>query len=102
MRPVTVTTSNASGGTVNSSPIPMDYIPSVPFNVGIGCIVSGTVEYSVQHTFDGTNWFNNANISGLSASAQTNYMFPVKQIRLQQTSGSGSVTMTVLQAGPGR
>jgi hypothetical protein len=102
MRPVTVTTSDASGGEVDSAPIPMDYVASIPFNVGIGCIVTGTVSYSVQHTFDGTNWFENANISDLDATADTNYMFPVLQIRLAQKSGSGSVVMTVIQTGPGR
>lgn len=102
MRPVTVTTTDASLAEVDSQPIPMDYQASVPFNVGIGCIVTGTVSYSVQHTFDGTNWFENANISDATASADTNYMFPVLQIRLAQKSGSGSVTMIVLQTGPGR
>ena len=102
MRPVTVTTTDASLAEVDSTPIPMDYQASVPFNVGIGCIVTGTVSYSVQHTFDGTNWFENANISDATASADTNYMFPVLQIRLAQKSGSGSVTMIVLQTGPGR
>lgn len=87
---------------MNSSPIPMDYNPSLPFNVGIGCTVTGTANYSVQHTFDGTNWFENANISGATGSLDTNYMFPVRQIRLHQASGSGSVAMTVIQAGPGR
>ena len=102
MRPVTVTTSDASGGTKNSAPIPMDYNPSIPFNVGVGCVVTGTVEYTVQHNFDGTNWFPNANINGATGSADTNYMFPVKQTRLQQTGGTGSVSMTVIQAGPSR
>lgn len=102
MRPVTVTTSDASGGALNSSAIRMDYNPSIPFNVGIGCIVTGSVAYSVQHTFDDTNWFDNANISGATSTLDTNYMFPVKSIRLHQASGAGSVTMTVIQAGPSR
>lgn len=73
---------------------------TVPFNVGIGCVVTGTVAYSVQHTFDGTNWFNNANINAATATADTNYNFPVKAIRIQQASGSGNVVATVLQSGP--
>lgn len=102
MRPVTVTTSDASGGALNSSPIPMDYNASVAFNVGITCIVTGTVSYSVQHSNDNTNWIENANLSSETASGDTNYMFPVKYIRLHQASGSGSVTMTVIQTGPAR
>lgn len=99
MGPVTVTTTDASGGAKNSSPIPIDW-RTTPVNVGIGCIVSGTVAYSVQHTFDGTNWFENANISSATGSLDTNYMFPVLQVRLHQASGTGSVTMTLLQSGP--
>jgi hypothetical protein len=102
MRPVTVTTTDASGGTKNSSPIPMDYNASVAFNVGITCIVTGSVTYSVQHSNDNSNWINNANIASATSSLDTNYMFPVKYIRLQQTAGSGSVTMTVIQTGPAR
>lgn len=102
MRPVTVTTSDASGGNKNSVPIPMDYNCSLPFNVGIGCTVTGTATFTVQHNFDGTNWFPNANINAATATADTNYMFPVLQVRLLQTAGTGSVSMTVIQAGPGR
>ena len=38
-------------GTGTSAWIPMDYKQN-PFNVGIGVVVSGTVTYTVQHTFD--------------------------------------------------
>lgn len=99
MGPVTLTTSDASGGAKNSSVCPMDW-RTVPMNAGIGCIVIGTVNYSIQHTFDGSNWFENANISSATGSLDTNYMFPVLQVRLHQASGSGSVVATVLQSGP--
>jgi hypothetical protein len=102
MRPVTLNTSNASGGTVNSNVAVMDYNCSLPFNVGILCVVTGTATYSIQHSDDNTNWFQNANINGATTSLDTNYMFPVKYIRLQQTGGSGSVAATIIQAGPGR
>jgi hypothetical protein len=99
--PVTLNTTDASGGATLSKVCPIDW-RTCPVNVGIGCIVTGTVAYSVQHTFDGTNWFENANISGAAANADTNYAFPVLQIRLRQASGSGSVVATVLQSGPVR
>ena len=102
MRPITVTTSDASGGAKNSATIPMDYNSSVIFNVGITCMVTGTVNYTVQHSNDNTNWIANANISAATGTLDTNYMFPVKYIRLLQSSGSGSVTMTVIQVGPSR
>lgn len=99
MGPVTLSTTDASGGATNSAVCPIDW-RTCPVNVGIGCIVTGTVSYSVQHTFDGTNWFENANISSATATADTNYNFPVKSIRIHQASGSGNVVATVLQSGP--
>ena len=102
MRPVTQTQVN-----VGQPPLPvaMDW-RSCPFNVGIGCIISGSPTYTVQHSFEDppTNWFPNANINGAVASADTNYAFPVRYIRLNVTAVSAptdSVTMTVIQSGPG-
>ena len=101
MGPVTVTTTDASGGAKNSAPIPMDW-RTTPFNVGVGCVVTGTVVYSVQLTFDGSAWFE-SNISSAAATAWTNFAdTPFLQLRLHQASGSGSVVMTVLQGGPVR
>lgn len=99
MGPTTLTTTDASGGATFSAVCPIDW-RTVPVNVGIGCIVTGTVSYSVQHTFDGTNWFNNANIASATGSLDTNYNFPVKAVRLTQASGSGNVVATLLQSGP--
>jgi hypothetical protein len=94
MRPVTVSTSGVSA----SSPIGVDYLAD-PVNIGIGCVVVGTVTYNVEHAFEQppVNWFVNANISGATSSSTTNYTFGVRYVRLNQTGGSGSVTMTLLQ-----
>lgn len=75
-----------------------------PFNVGFGVIVSGVVDYTVQHTFDDpavgfTTWFNHPTIAGQSASADGNYAFPVTGIRLTVNSGAGSATLKLIQAG---
>lgn len=98
---VNLTTSDASGGTKNSTSLPMDWRTN-PFQVGITCIVSGTATYSIQHSNDSSTWFQNANINGATANADTNYMFPVQFIRLQQTAGSGSVIAQVRQSGPNK
>ena len=76
-----------------------------PFNVGFGVIVSGTVNYTVQHTFDDpsvgfTTWFNHPTIASQAANADGNYAFPVTGIRLTVNSGGGTATMTLIQAGP--
>lgn len=99
-----VTQTQANIGT--STPIRMDW-RSCPFNVGIGCVVNGgSPTFSVQHSFESppVNWFNNVNITAAIANADTNYMFPVQYIRLDVTgvgSPTDSVTMTVIQSGPG-
>lgn len=75
-----------------------------PFNVGFGVIASGTVNYTVQHTFDDpavgfTTWFNHPTIAAQIASADGNYAFPVTGIRVTVNSGDGSATLKLIQAG---
>lgn len=75
-----------------------------PFNVGFGVTVSGTVNYTVQHTFDDpgvgfTTWFNHPTAASLTAAADGNYAFPVTGIRITVNSGSGTATLRLVQAG---
>lgn len=90
-------------GTGSSSAIVMNTNTN-PFNVGFGVIVSGTVDYTVQHTFDDpavgfTTWFNHPTIAAQIASADGNYAFPVTGIRVTVNSGTGSATLKLIQAG---
>jgi archaellum component FlaF (FlaF/FlaG flagellin family) len=104
MRLVTVTQT----GTGSSSLVPMDYHLN-PFNVGLGIKVSGTVNYTVQHTFDDVfasgyspssgTWYNHPVLASLTANADGNYAFPCTAIRITVNSGDGSASMTVVQAG---
>lgn len=75
-----------------------------PFNVGFGVIVSGTVDYTVQHTFDDpavgfSTWFSHPTIAGETTNQDGNYAFPVTGIKLLVNSGSGSATLKLIQAG---
>lgn len=75
-----------------------------PFNVGFGAIVTGSVDYTVQHTFDDpavgfTTWFPHPTIASQIASADGNYAFPVTGIRVTVNSGAGTVALKVIQAG---
>lgn len=107
MRPTTI----SKTGTGSTAPIPM-LLFVTPFNVGIGVVVSGTVNYTVQHTFDDVwatdytassgTWYNHASLASQAANADGNYAFPVTAIRLTVNSGSGTATMTVIQAGVGQ
>lgn len=73
-------------------------LPGNPFNVGFGVVVSGTVDYTVQHTFDGANWFDHETIAAQTANADGNYAYPVAGIRVTVNSGTGSATLTTIQA----
>lgn len=75
------------------------------FHVAVACVVTGTVDYDVEHTYDdvlrgvtATAW-TNADMDGKTANAAASYNYPIKAIRLKVNSGSGTVAMTVLQSG---
>lgn len=91
-----------------SAPIALDHYIS-PFNVGFGAVVSGTATFNVQHTFDDVfsptyvpasgTWFNHSSFTSAIATGDGNYAFPVSAIRLNVTASSGSVSLTLIQAG---
>lgn len=101
MRPITTSRTGAGSTTA----IPMDHYIS-PFNVGFGVVVTGTVNYTIQHTFDDVfntavtpTWFNHPVIASQTTNQDGNYAFPVTGIRLTVNSGSGTATATIVQAG---
>jgi archaellum component FlaF (FlaF/FlaG flagellin family) len=100
MRPITV----SKTGTGSSSTAVMDHHMN-PFNVGMAVKVSGTVNYTVQHTFDNIvagetpTYFNHPVLQSLTANADGNYAFPVTGIRVTVNSGSGSASLVIIQAG---
>ena len=90
-------------GVGSSDPLVMNTNIS-PFNVGFGVIVSGTVDYTVQHTFDDpatgfSTWFSHPTIAGETTNQDGNYAFPVTGIKVLVNSGSGSATLKLIQAG---
>ncbi len=79
------------------------------FNVGIGCELSGTATYAVQHTFDDcfangfveddATVYTHSTLSGETTNQDGNYTNPPAAIRLAVTAHtSGTVTMKVIQA----
>jgi len=83
--------------------IPVDYTQNA-FAIGFGCVVSGTVTYDVQHTFDDIQdpavtptAFTHATVSGQTTNKDGNYAFPIKAVRINITAGTGTVTITILQ-----
>jgi len=90
-------------GTGSSSALVMNTNIS-PFNVGFGVIATGTVNYTVQHTFDDpavgfTTWFSHPTVASQAANADGNYAFPVTGIKVLVNSGDGTATLKLLQAG---
>lgn len=105
MRPVYYTLTAAGNSAVH---VPDHYIS--PFNVALGCTATGTVNYSVQYTFDDTtaagynpatgNWVAVTTLNNLTASADAAIGQPVMGIRLvcNSTTG-GSIRLAIIQAG---
>lgn len=110
------TTAAVTVGTngVGSTPwVHMDWFADA--QIAIQCTVSGTVNYTVQSSLDpesliwtnpaltstSMTWVNSSDTAAVNATAtiQTNYAYCPRWIRCLLNSGSGSVTMTVLQSG---
>lgn len=90
-------------GTGTSAWIPVDYTQA-NFGIGFGCVVSGTVTYDVQHTFDNIQdtsvtptAFTHSTVTSKTTDQDGNYAFPIRAIRLNVSAGTGSVTITILQ-----
>lgn len=101
MRPIVLTKT----GTGSSSVAALDHYRA-PFNVGIGVVVSGTVNYTIQHTYDDILdpavtpvWFNHATLASQAANAEGSYAYPVRAVKVLVNSGAGTATATVIQAG---
>ena len=105
MKPIVQTLTDASAGVLSSNPIIMDYFgqPEVSLQV----IVSGTVNWTIQQTLDNPNgggtvtWIDHpdTNLVTQIVNRQGNYAYIPAAIRLRLNSGSGSATLTVIQAG---
>ncbi len=79
--------------------------------VGIQCDVTGTVNYTVQSTYDDPNsptdpvsvsavtWINTNDTNAVNATAavQTNFLFTPTYVRALLNSGTGTVAMKVIQ-----
>jgi len=90
-------------GTGSTTPIVVDHLQP-DFKIGFGVVVTGTVNYTVQHSFDDpestaglTDWFDHADVAAQSADKDGNYAYPVRAVRLTVNSGSGTADLTLLQ-----
>ena len=98
--------SKTGAGASDVSPMNLN---TSPFNIGFAVLVTGTVNYTVQHTFDDVFlptfnpstavWFDHPTIASQSTNKDGNYAFPVTAIRLLVNSGGGTAALILLQAG---
>lgn len=110
MRPIVVSVGpNANNGT-RSALVRMD--DWAPPQIAIQCTASGTVNYTVMSSLDDPNdptnpvalasmtWVNSSDSAAVAATGtiQTNFAFCPRFISFVMNSGTGSVTMTVLQS----
>lgn len=89
-------------GVANGVTIPVNN-ESIAFGIGFGVVVTGTITYTVQHTFDDIynpavtpTWFNHAFVAAQTANADGNYAYPVAAVRVIGTAGTGTATITML------
>ena len=70
---------------------------ALPINIGIGStVVSGSPNYTLQYTFDNSAWFDDATITGKTASFAGGFTLPVYALRMKYTV-AGSVNHTYIQ-----
>lgn len=106
MRPVVLSVT----GVGNSIPDPLDHYLT-PFNVSLGVVVTGTITYTVQYTYDDVfaanynpstgNWLPHPSLTAQTGTKDSNIAYPVRAVRLTTSAGTGTATLTVIQAGGG-
>lgn len=82
---------------------------TTPVNLGISVVVTGTINFTVEYTYDNLNGTTPPAIWSLSALASktaatdSNILFPVTGVRLTQNSftNPGTATISIVQAGLG-
>ncbi len=106
MRPIILTTTDASGGTQTSAVAPLDIHgrPEVSLQLDVTGTATCTVQQTLDDPWDSTitpTWFDHPDINlvGATADKQGNYAYIPRAVRLRQTAGKGSAKLTIIQAG---
>lgn len=94
-------------GTGTSVAIALDDFQN-PFNVSLLASLSGTATFTIEYTMDdpcfvtaaNSTWVAVPNFSAVSATTSGAFTVTSKAVRINVASGTGIVTLKVLQAGP--
>lgn len=102
-----------SSGTISGTTItggqnlPLNF-ENTAVGVGFVCVVTGTVNYTVYHTYDNILdpaitpvWLPHgvSNMVAATSTQESNFVIPVAAMQIIQNSGTGSIKTTVLQQG---
>lgn len=89
-----------------SQPYPVDFLSVTDGGISVAVTITGTINYDIQHTLDEIfdssatiNWFDHASMAAKTASADGNYAFPIRAIRLliNSVTTGATVSMNILQ-----
>lgn len=75
----------------------IDILDTNTIRVSYGVSVTGSVTYTVQHSLDGIEYFDNTDNKDKTIANDGNYVFPVRDVRVNITAGTGSVQLHVRQ-----
>lgn len=99
MRPKSITKT----GTGTTAWYPVDFAQQV-VNIGLGVVVNGTITYDIEHTFDDVFdpavtpvAFKHATLVAQTANKDGSYVAPIRALRINNTAGTGSTTLTIIQ-----
>jgi hypothetical protein len=115
MRPITFTITGGNGTQTVSNVAPMDHYVS-PANIALNVVVTGTITYTVQYTFDdvfakgydptaaSSNWNNHPTLVTQVITANSNISYPVTGIRIispASPASTGTAKLIIIQGGGG-
>ena len=89
-----------------SQTVPLDQYLT-PFNVSLALVITGTVDVTVEFTFDDVfgdfpgphSWTDHPDLTNISADADATFISPVSACRLLTNSGDGEAVLRIIQAG---
>ncbi len=89
-----------------SQTVPLDQYQT-PFNVSLGIVITGTVDVTLEFTFDDVfgdfpgphSWNDHPDLTNITADADATFIAPVSACRLLTNSGDGTAVLRIIQAG---
>ena len=95
-------------GVSTSNPVELNHFSFA--QVSVQADVTGSATYNIESTLQdvqtlgvaGVNWYIHPSFNGATTSIQGSYAYTPRWVRINQTAGTGTVALTVLQSGLAR